>query len=132
VAIHRKVRGKRPHSNVALEETVPVFSYDPGKLAPVIVSLWTNPKNVLKRDPDGNPTAQAVKDATDLINAAGFDLVRAVVITEEEHDNHYTMHDESEVVFVLPSQKRARTPVATGHDLLDTAKLLMACTPNGI
>ena len=132
MAIHRKVRGRRPHSNVALEETVPVFSYDPSKLAPVIVSLWQNPRRVLERDRNGNPTPNAVKDATDVINGAGFDLVRAVIISEEEHDNHYTMQETNEVVFVLPDKDRFTTPVAAGHDLLDTAKLLMACTPNGI
>jgi hypothetical protein len=132
MAIHRKVKGKRPHSNVALEETVPVFSYDPAKLAPVIVSLWTNPLRVFERDANGNPTTNAVKDATDLINGAGFDLVRAVIISEEEHDNHFTMQEDNEVVFVLPNKNRFKTPVASGHNLLDTAKLLMACTPNGI
>jgi len=132
LAIHRKVRGKRPHSNVSLEETVPVFSYDPGKLAPVIVDLWSNPRRVLERDANGNPTANAVSDATAAINGAGFDLVRAVIISEEEHDNHYTMQDPNEIVFVLPNKNRFKSPVAAGHNLLDTAKLLMACTPNGI
>lgn len=132
MAVHRKVKDKRPHSNVALEETVPIFSYDPSKLAPVVVSLWNNPLRVLDRDAKGNPTPNAVKDATDTVNNAGFDLVRAVVITEEEHDNDYTMQDENEVVFVLPNKSRATIPPAAGHNLLDTAKLLMACTPNGI
>jgi hypothetical protein len=132
MAIHRKVRGKRPHSNVSLEETVPTFSYDPAKLAPVIVGLWSDPRRVLERDGNGNPTANAVTDATELINGAGFDLVRAVIISEEEHDNHYTMQEPNEVVFVLPNKNRFKTPIAAGHNLLDTAKLLMACTPNGI
>jgi hypothetical protein len=132
VAIYRKAKGNRPHSNASLEETVPVFSFDPGKLAPVVVSLWSDSRRVLERDGNGKPTPNAVKDATDVINGAGFDLVRAVVISEEEHDNHYTMQEENEVVFVLPNKNRLKTPVATGHNLLDTAKLLMACTPNGI
>jgi hypothetical protein len=33
------------------------------------------------------------------------------------------------IVFVLPDKKRVATPAA---NLLDTAKLLMACAPNGI
>ena len=130
MAIHRKVKDKRPHSNVSLEETVAVFSYDPDKLAQVIVDLWTDPKDTLKRDADGNPTTQAVKDATAAINGAGFNLKRAVVISEEEHDNDYTMQQPNEVVFVLPDPKRV-TSITDTH-ILHTAKLLMACTPNGI
>jgi hypothetical protein len=38
-----------------------------------------------------------------------------------------------EVVFVLPDYTRLGTPFAAGSSsLLDTARLLMACTPNGI
>ena len=111
---------------------MPTFSYDPSKLAPVIVSLWDNSRRVFERDAHGNPTANAVADATEMINGAGFDLVRAVIISEEEHDNHYTMQEPNEIVFVLPDKNRFKTPVAAGHNLLDTAKLLMACTPNGI
>ena len=132
VAIRRKVKGKRPHSNVALEETVPAFSYNPDKLAPVIVSLWTNPQRVLQRDGDGNPTQHAYDDATAAINAAGFDLERAVIISEEEHDDDYTMQFDNEVVFVLPDRDRAKDPATSAPKLLETAKLLMACTPNGI
>jgi hypothetical protein len=130
MAIRRKVKDKRPRSNVALEETVPAFSYNPDKLAPVIVSLWTDPKETLKRDAKGNPTTNALRDAKVVINttATGLDLVCPVIITEEEHDNDYTMQDENEVVFVLPRRERA----GTSANLLETAKLLMACTPNGI
>jgi hypothetical protein len=39
------------------------------------------------------------------------------------------MQSDDEIVFVLPDTKRVKTPPA---NLLDTAKLLMACTPNGI
>jgi len=35
------------------------------------------------------------------------------------------------VVFVLPDLPRSDTP-QQGHTLLEAAKLLMACTPNGI
>jgi hypothetical protein len=52
------------------------------------------------------------------------------VITEAEHDHDYTMQNDQEVVFVLPNPERV-TP-RPGQSLLDTARLLMACTPNGI
>jgi hypothetical protein len=55
-------------------------------------------------------------------------LKRAVIISEKEHDDGYTMEFEDDVVFVLPRKTR----LGTGADLLNTAKLLMACTPNGI
>jgi hypothetical protein len=68
--------------------------------------------------------------ATERVNTlGGFNLTRAVVITEDEHDGDYTMQDDNEVVFVLPNIGRR---VAGGARLIDTAKLLMACTPNGI
>ena len=58
-----------------------------------------------------------------------FNLKRAVIITEDEHDDGYTMETPNDVVFVLPNNDRADP---TGANLLNSAKLLMACTPNGI
>ena len=40
------------------------------------------------------------------------------------------MTDNDGVVFVLPNKERAN--IAGGGTLLEVAKLLMACTPNGI
>ena len=83
------------------------------------------------------PTQNAIDCATQRVQAAGFDnLARAVVITEAEHDNDYVLQSDDEIAFVLPDPTRAippppyPTPYST--PLLDTAKLLMACTPNGI
>jgi hypothetical protein len=42
------------------------------------------------------------------------------------------MQDLTEVVFVLPDRERLGTSFVPGESLLDTARLLMACTPNGI
>jgi hypothetical protein len=39
------------------------------------------------------------------------------------------MENDLEVVFVLPNQNRVKNHPT---NILDTAKLLMACTPNGI
>ena len=79
--------------------------------------------------PMASPTKAAVADATRRVNEAGFDLTRAVVITEAEHDSDYVMQSDDEIVFVLPNKDRLKKPPT---NLLDTAKLLMACTPNGI
>lgn len=132
MAIRKKVPDNRPHvpPNATRDVTIPSFSYPPtDALAQVIVDLWANPLHVLDRDGKGNPTHAAVTDATAKIQAAGFDLERAVIITEQEHDDDYTMQDPNEVVFVLPNDGRL---VNNPAHLLNTAKLLMACTPNGI
>ena len=55
----------------------------------------------------GNPTPRAIEVATYRIRDAGIDLERAVVISEEEHDNDYYMQDDLEVVFVCPPQATA-------------------------
>ena len=54
--------------------------------------------------------------------------VEPIVITEAEYYAGYTMGDNAGVVFVLPDAAR----VDTAKPLLEAAKLLMACTPNGI
>jgi hypothetical protein len=113
--------------------TQPTLSYPDADLPRVIVEVWNNPGNVLQRDVStGRPTQAAVDEATALINTeTGMNLKRAVIITEQEHDDNYTMHDDDEVVFVLPNFSRIGAG-ATQYQLLESAKLLMACTPNGI
>jgi hypothetical protein len=132
VAIKKRVPDRRPGAapNATKDVPQPAFSYPPtDALAQVIVNAWANPGQLLQRNAQGQPTPAAVQEATQKINAAGFDLARAVIITEAEHDDDYTSIAAEEVVFVLPNQNRLTVP---GMHLLDTAKLLMACTPNGI
>jgi hypothetical protein len=110
---------------------MPAFSFGPNDaLAQMIVDAWSNPGKLLDRDRKTHvPTKAAIADATNRVKKAGFDLTRAVVITEAEHDRDYIMQSDDEIVFVLPDRNRVATPAS---NLLDTAKLLMACTPNGI
>jgi hypothetical protein len=65
-----------------------------------------------------------------------MDLKSVVVITEAEHDLDYTTTDLDEVTLVLPRDSRLAGGAISGApyapDLLETAKLLMSCTPNGI
>jgi hypothetical protein len=119
------------HPGQAKHLVLPAFSFEPTDgLAQLIINAWANPGHLLDRDPGTKlPTQGAVDDATARVNAAGFDLARAVVITEAEHDNDYVMQSDDEIVFVLPDQDRV---TGAPRNLLDTAKLLMACTPNGI
>jgi hypothetical protein len=123
------------------EITTPDFELAPDAIpgiAQVIVDIWTGAagldkimERVTSGANKGMATQLAVDQATAAINAAAphYNFVRAVIIKEEEHDAGYTMQTENDVVFVLPRPDRA---VLTGANLLNTAKLLMACTPNGI
>ena len=138
MAVLRIMRAKAgppniPAGAVARDITQPTLSYPDTDLPRVIVEVWNNPGNILQRQNGTNiPTQAAVDEATALINSeTGMSLTRAVIITEEEHDNDYTMQDDNEVVFVLPNRARAGAG-ASQYQLLETAKLLMACTPNGI
>ena len=128
---------KRTHKGKDL--TVPEFAMPPPDgLAHVIVDAWDPAKtgaggpleHILDRTNQGFATPKAVAQATHAINAAapGFNLKRAVIISEDEHDSDYWMETPDDVVFVLPNKTR----LGTGANLLQTAKLLMACTPNGI
>jgi hypothetical protein len=130
MAIHKKVPD-HTHPGEAKHLVLPAFSYQPtDELAQLVIDAWANPGSLLDRDPKTKlPTKGAVDEATRRINAAGFDLTRAVVITEAEHDNDYIMQSDDEIVFVLPNKNRIK---AAPPHLTETAKLLMACTPNGI
>ena len=113
----------------------PDFSYSPNDgLAQLIVNAWVDGDYraaLLKRENDHVTISPgAVTLATESVQAAGFHLKRAVVITEKEYDGNYATQGPDEVVFVLPDPTRVvRRP---GQSLLDTARLLMAATPNGI
>ena len=128
--IHKKVPD-HTHPGEEKHLVLPAFSFQPtDELAQLVIDAWTNPGSLLDRDPKTKlPTKRAVAEATRRVNAAGLDLTRAVIITEAEHDNDYLMQSDDEIVFVLPNKKRMAAPAA---NLLDTAKLLMGCTPNGV
>jgi hypothetical protein len=145
VAIRKKVKYRRHGAprDTETDLSMPVFSYSNPGLAQLIVNAWTDTppgfkNNLLDRHPvTGLPTPVAVTTATNAVNTlASLSLKRAVVITEAEHDGDYTMQDDDEVVFVLPNETRQPapppSPAPTPAQLLATAQLLMACTPNGI
>jgi hypothetical protein len=55
------------------------------------------------------------------------------VITEAIYNQGYTpANPDVDVVFVLPNQPRVDIRPPPGQSLLETARLLMASTPNGI
>lgn len=125
MAILKKVKGKRKHL------VLPAFGFEPtDSLAQMIIDAWADPGHLLERDTKNKlPTKRAVQEATARVKKAGYDLERAVVITEAEHDSDYLMQSDNEIVFVLPNRNRVTSPPV---NLLETAKLLMGCTPNGI
>jgi hypothetical protein len=106
-------------------ERVADFSYTSDSLAAMIVDAWVD-SAFKARLLDRN-------NAKQLLQERGFYLENPVVITEDQYNNHYKMRDENEVIFVLPNETRVAADDAPGEvDLLETAKLLMAITPNGI
>ena len=118
------------------EITTPDFELAPDAvpgIAQVIVNLWTdqNLLDAVMERTAGKATPNARTRATNAINAAQptYNFTRCVIISEEEHDNGYRVESPDDVVFVLPNKGRIDS---TGGNLLNTAKLLMACTPNGI
>lgn len=109
-----------------VDDKVADFSYVPNDaLAQLVIDAWVNP--VIKAKLLDRATAAEV------FAARGFywnDTFRKpVVITEAQYNAHYYQQDENEIVFVLPQHDGTCPP---GQNLLDTAKLLMGLTPNGI
>lgn len=100
------------------------FSYTSDSLAQMIVDAWVNEEfraELLKKE-----------NAKSLLAARGFYLENPIVITEEHYHRNYKQDDDNEVVFVLPDPRRVTQQIPPGKSLLETAKLLMAVTPNGI
>jgi hypothetical protein len=110
-----------------LKEKIADFSYSPNEhLAQMIVDAWTDPKFATLLTTPGN--------AKTLFATRGFywngTVKTPVVITEQQYDQGYVVGDpDHEIVFVLPKHDGTCPP---GQNLLDTARLLMAATPNGI
>ena len=69
------------------------------------------------------------KNAVGLLAERGVFLSKAHVITEDDYNKGHTCDDPDEIVLVLPNQNRADL---SRKPLLETAKLLMAITPNRI
>ena len=126
---HRKKRGIYRDAQLSDSEKVADFSYQNDSLAQMIVHAWTDSTfqtSLLHRESDGSsPNAKAA------LADCGIYLSNPVVISENEYSDGYHLHAPDGVVFVLPNYQRAASP-PSGHTLLETAKLLMACTPNGI
>jgi len=100
------------------------FSYQSDQLADLIVKAWTD--NTFR----GKLLDHTTNFAKTELENRGIKLTHPVVLTEDEYDKGWELDDSDGVAFVLPNASRAQNLPAA--QLLETAKLLMACVPNGI
>jgi hypothetical protein len=112
--------------DAAQKDQVADFSIAPNdSLAQMIVDAWVNKdfKQLLLQR--GN--------AKSLFATRGFfwngTKKNPVVISEDDYNSGYTLQDSNDLIFVLPNHDGTCPP---GQTLLETARLLMAATPNGI
>ena len=102
------------------------FSYESDILAQLVVDAWgSNPLKQKLTNHNNQP------DVRDELASRGIFLSNPVVLTEDEYNDGWQMEDDDEVVLVLPNATRKIAPQGM-FTLLETAKLLMAITPNGI
>jgi hypothetical protein len=117
------------YTDAGLTDRVADFSYQNDSLAQMIVEAWTDQNFqtwLLTRQANGT-SPNAKKE----LEGRGIYLKNPVVVTEADYENGHFMQAPDGVVFVLPNQPRIGTP-PPHQSLLETARLLMACTPNGI
>lgn len=122
-----------------LEDKVADFSYQSDVLAQLVVDMWAGAHANLIA-PTGPGTTEAQYQARSaaaktVLAARGIYLEKPIVITEDEYDEGFNLEDAGltatiGIVFVLPRPTRPTT--FGGPPLLETAKMLMAITPNGI
>jgi hypothetical protein len=108
------------YTDAGLTDKVADFSYESDALAELIVRAWTDSTFKAKiLTPAGAKTELA---------ARGFNLKNPIVVEESSYVTGYHAAADA-VVFVIPDPGRITN---TTGPLLETAKLLMAVTPNGI
>ena len=104
------------------------FSYQNDSLAEMIVTAWTNPGFAQQLTDHAHPAFAKAE-----LEKRGVYLTDPQVLTEDEYNDGWQMVGDDEVIFVLPDVSRVKKTAAdTSASLLETAKMLMACVPNGI
>ena len=121
----------KPGSTPANKADVKVadVSYQNDELAALIVRAWNDqPAGFRNSLLVGTPVQRknAAIQALQGLSVHPINLASPIVITEAEYDAGWECDDDDQVAFVLPNATRA-----VGN-LVETAKLLMACVPNGI
>jgi len=106
------------------------FSYTNDEVAQnVIVRAWTDGGFNSDLVGPGTSMAKRAKTAQDALKGLPtrpLHLKSVIVITEDEYDAGWDQDDPDQVIFVLPNASRQTS------NLLEDAKFLMACVPNGI
>jgi hypothetical protein len=121
-----------------LQDKVADFSYENDALAQLIVDMWTGAHADLLKAPAPTDYGPRSANAKAAFAARGIYFKQPIVITEDEFEAGFSLADAGltvaeGVVFVLPRDGRATGATTTaGPPLLETAKMLMAITPNGI
>ncbi|WP_028351238.1 hypothetical protein [Bradyrhizobium murdochi] len=126
------------YADPGLTDKVADFSYQNDVLAQLIVDIWTSPSPhplITPTGPGTQPLDYLTRSgaAKAALAARGIYLASPIVITEEEYEDGFSLASASlspanGVVLVVPRYARA----TAGQPLLETAKMLMAVTPNGI
>ena len=131
--------GGNPSSD-SLTDKVADFSYESDALAQLIVEMWLGQHSDLLLAPAQTDYAARTVNAKAAFAAKGIYLEKPIIITETEYEDGFSLADAGLVlnnknvgiVFVVPDKERATTTILTPPSLLETAKMLMAVTPNGI
>ena len=132
--------GGNPHHD-NLVDKVADFSYTSDALGQLIAEMWLGSHGNLLLAPADTDYAARSANAKAILAARGIHLGMPIVITEKEYEDGFSLADAGlidgtgknlGVVFVLPDKERATTTILTPPSLLETAKMLMAVTPNGI
>jgi hypothetical protein len=133
--------GGPSHDN--LVDRVADFSYESDALAQLIVEMWLGQHGDLLLAPAETDYAARKNNAKAAFALKGVYLERPIVITEKEYEDGFSLEDAGlvdtvdgikhnyGVVFVVPDKERA-TITMPALSLLESAKMLMAVTPNGI
>jgi hypothetical protein len=121
---HKPGSGPANKADVKLADV----SYQNDELAALIVRAWNDAgfRNSLLV---GTPLQRmaAAQAALQGLPLHPISLASPIVIMEDEYNDGWESDTDDQVVFVLPNATRQ-----SGTNLLETAKMLMACVPNGI
>ena len=133
-AAHAAPKKRGIYADTGFTDKVADFSYQNDVLAQLIVEIWSSayPALIATATTPAQYLARSFA-AKGVLEDRGIYLAQPIVITEKEYEDGFSLADaglsaENGVVFVLPRPARA----TTGAPLLETAKMLMSITPNGI
>jgi hypothetical protein len=135
VAAHAAPKKRGIYADSGLTDKVADYSYQNDVLAQLIVEMWSGayPALIATATTPAQYTARMFA-AKGVLEDRGIYLAVPIVITEKEYEDGFSLQDaglapDTGIVFVLP--RPARVTIG-GPPLLETAKMLMAITPNGI